>query len=368
LGAEGLAGAGAKGESMRIGFHLTPFWSPTDRTPTQILDEAIEVVAAASQMGYAWVSIGHHWLSYPTIWPQPFPVLARLAPVTGSMQLKTSVLLLPLLNPVDVAENVATLDHLCHGRLVLGVAVGYREKELAAVGLTRKDRGAKLEEAIHVLKRLWSGEEVTYAGRYVRIEQGRMGFTPYQKPHPPLELGAQSDAATKRAARLADGVFFGPQTAWDTVARLAALYRAEREAQGRPGLGVLGASRSLMVGKSKEDAVARASAYLEKTFTMYKTWEMQELSMAPLQLDSDIPLDSWAIHGAPADCVETLLRARDEIGLNAVGFTIYSLPRSPQERIEYLQMIAEEIVAKVATPAAATPAVEGRGAGSSSEA
>jgi hypothetical protein len=100
---------------------------------------------------------------------------------------------------------------------------------------------------------------------------------------------------------------------------------------------------------------------------MYKTWEMQELSMAPLQLDSDIPLDSWAIHGSPADCVETLLRARDEIGLNAVGFTIYSLPRAPQERIEYLQMIAEEIVAKVATPTTA-PATGSRGAGGGGEA
>ena len=60
---------------MRIGFHLTPFWSPTDRAPTAIIDEAIEVVRAASTMGFAWVSIGHHWLSHPTVWPQPIPML-----------------------------------------------------------------------------------------------------------------------------------------------------------------------------------------------------------------------------------------------------------------------------------------------------
>ena len=61
---------------MQIGFHLTPFWSPTDRSPTQIIDEMIEVVRAASAMGYAWVSVGQHWTSYPTIWPQPFPIIA----------------------------------------------------------------------------------------------------------------------------------------------------------------------------------------------------------------------------------------------------------------------------------------------------
>src|SRR6266536_1738958 len=200
---------------MRLGFHLTPFWSPTDRPPHQILDETIEVVAAASKMGFDWVSIGQHWISYPTVWPQPVPFLARIAPETGSMQLKTSVLLVPLLNPVDVAETIATLDHLCHGRLVLGVSVGYREQEL------------------------------------------------------------------------------------------------------------------------------------DKTFAMYDTWRMQEAGMVPLQLDSRIGLDDWTIHGSSKDCVETLLHARDEYGLDAIGFTIYSLPRSPHARIEYLQQIAEEIVAPV---------------------
>jgi len=110
---------------MEIGFHLTPFWSPTDRNPTQIIDEAIQVVAAASRMGYRWVSIGQHWISHPTVWPQPYPMLARLAPETGSMRLKTSVLLLPIMNAVETAENVATLDHITHGRLDVGVAIGY---------------------------------------------------------------------------------------------------------------------------------------------------------------------------------------------------------------------------------------------------
>jgi len=68
-------------------------------------------------MGYAWVSAPHHWLAHPTAWPQPYPLLARLAPESGTMRLKTSVLLLPLLNPVEVAENIATLDHITHGRL-----------------------------------------------------------------------------------------------------------------------------------------------------------------------------------------------------------------------------------------------------------
>ena len=331
---------------MQVGFHLTPFWSPTDRTATQILDEAIEVVAAAAKMGYAWVSVGNHWLSFPTIWPQPFPLLARLAPETGQMLLKTSVLLLPLYNPVEVAENVATLDHLSHGRLIVGLSIGYREAELAAAGLSRKDRGPKLEESVELMKRLWSGEEITFEGKYTTVVNGRMGFTPYQKPHPLLEMGAQSEGATKRAARIADGVFFGPQDAWADVAHLAQVYRTSRQGLGKD-LGMLGASRSLMLAKSKSEARKAAEQYLEKTFNMYRTWSMQERSMVELNLGFDKDLDEWTINGSAADCVETILRARDEIGLNRIGLTIYSLPRTPQERIEYLQMIAEDVIAKV---------------------
>jgi alkanesulfonate monooxygenase SsuD/methylene tetrahydromethanopterin reductase-like flavin-dependent oxidoreductase (luciferase family) len=331
---------------MQIGFHLTPFWSPTDRTPTQIIDEAIEVIAAASKMGFGWVSMGNHWLSHPTIWPQPFPLVARLAPETGDMLIRTSVLLVPLFNPVDIAENVATLDHITHGRLVLGMSIGYREQELEVAGLSRKDRVPKLEESVALMKQLWSGEEVTFEGKYTKLVKGRMGFTPYQKPHPLLEMGAQSEGATKRAARITDGVFFGPQAPWTYVSQLADLYRATRKELGKD-LGMLGASRSLMVAGSKEEAKKTAEQYLEKTFNMYKTWSMQESNMAELQLSSEASLDDWAIHGSPADCVEKIEYARDELGLNRIGFTIYSLPRSPQERIEYLQMIAEDIVAKV---------------------
>jgi len=331
---------------MKIGFHLTPFWSPVDRGPTRIIDEAIQVVAAASRMGFAWVSIGQHWLSYPTVWPQPFPMLARLAPETGAMRLKTSVLLLPLVNAVEAAENIATLDHLTHGRLDVGVAIGYREAELEAVGLSRGDRAPKLEESLALMKRLWSGQEVTHRGTYVRVTAGRMGFTPYQTPHPPLEMGAQSAGATRRAARLTDGVFFGPQVAWRDIASLAAVFREARAESGASAPGSVGASRSLIVGTSKEAAASGAREYLEKTFAMYRAWEMQEKTMAPLQLGFDSALDDWTVNGSPRDCVATLMRAR-EMGLERIGFTIYSLPRGVEARIDYLQMIADEILRPV---------------------
>ena len=328
---------------MQIGFHLTPFWSPTDRPPTAILDEAIAVVRAASSMGFAWVSVGHHWISYPTVWPQPIPLLARLAPESAALRLKTSMLLLPLLNAVDVAENVATLDHLTHGRLDVGVAIGYRAPELQAAGLTRAERVRKLEESLEVMKRLWRGESVSVDAAYTRLTGARLGLLPRQQPHPPIEMGAQSVGATRRAARLADAVFFGPQVSWPDVARLVGVYReaCSGDAARTPGRAL--ASRSLIVGASKEAARSAAQAYLERTFAMYRGWDMQEPTMVPLQLGFEKSLDDWTINGTAADCVAAIARAR-ALGLDGIGLTIYSLPRDVSARIEYLQMIAEDIV------------------------
>jgi len=329
---------------MKIGLHLTPFYSPTDRPPWQIIDELVPVARSADRHGFAWLSAPHHWASYPTVWPQPFLILARLAPETDAIRLMTLVLLLPLLNALDVAEQTATLDQISRGRLTLGVAIGYREAELEAVGLTRKDRVPKLEESLALMKRLWSGEEVNFEGRYCRVRNARMGFTPMQSPHPPIVMGAQSEGAARRAGRLADGVFFGPQVAWADIKRLAPSYLAARQEAGLPGPGILGASRSLILGADKADAARRAKAYLERTFTTYRTWQMQERTMVPLQLSFEQSLDDWTIYGSPGDCVETIQRARDDTGLTHISFTIYSLPRELPARLDTLQTIAEEIL------------------------
>jgi alkanesulfonate monooxygenase SsuD/methylene tetrahydromethanopterin reductase-like flavin-dependent oxidoreductase (luciferase family) len=328
---------------MRIGFHLTPFWSPPGRGATKLIDEMLWLVSTASRLGFAWVSVPHHWLGYPSFFPHPFPLIARMAPEAGRMRLKTSVLVLPLMNAVDVAENVATLDHITHGRLDVGIGIGYRETELTAAGISRRDRAPKLEESVELMKKLWTGEDVTLEGRYIRVLKGRMGYTPFQHPYPFLEMGAQSVGATRRAARLTDGVFFGPQVTWNDVGALIGVFREARAASDLRTPGTIVASRSLIVGTSKEQALANGKEYIEKTFANYKAWDMQETAMVRLQLDWSRDLDAWTVYGSPKDCVEAVQRGQAQ-GLDGIGFTMYSLPRDLDARIDYLHMVSEEIL------------------------
>ena len=141
---------------MEFGLYLRSFLTDRTRPLYEQIDELVEICHVARDSGFSAVTMPQHWVSHPTIWPQPFQVLARLAPETGDMRLLTGIVLLPLHNPVQVAEDVATLDHICRGRLTFGVGIGYRETELGAVGATRRDRVPRLTESIEIMKQLWS--------------------------------------------------------------------------------------------------------------------------------------------------------------------------------------------------------------------
>ena len=118
--------------------------------------QQLEQFRASRDAGFDIYCWAHHYLIDPFQHFQPFPILARLAAESGEMKLATSVLLLPLLNPVDVAEQVATLDHIAEGRFILGLGLGYRPEESEAFGTRMADRSARSSDALELMIRLWT--------------------------------------------------------------------------------------------------------------------------------------------------------------------------------------------------------------------
>ncbi len=137
----------------------------------------------------------------------PLLQLAQAAVISRRLTFGTSVYLLPLRHPVPVAKQVASLDHLTEGRFIFGVGVGGEfAKEYEACGVPIKERGARLGEAIPLLRKLWSGEPVTHEGRYYPSFTGVPMQPPARQPGgPPIWCGGRSDGALARAGRLADG-------------------------------------------------------------------------------------------------------------------------------------------------------------------
>ena len=169
---------------MEVGLYLRDHLEDPTRPVYEQIEEAAEVCRWARDLGFSAMYMPQHFVSYPTVWPQPLQILSRLAPETGQMRLLTGILLLPYHNPLDLAEQIATVDHICHGRFTLGAGIGYRETELAAFGTNRRERVSRFEESLALMRQLWTGESVNFEGKYWQLHDGKMGFTPVQKPHP----------------------------------------------------------------------------------------------------------------------------------------------------------------------------------------
>jgi alkanesulfonate monooxygenase SsuD/methylene tetrahydromethanopterin reductase-like flavin-dependent oxidoreductase (luciferase family) len=194
---------------VRFGLGLSVQHLPEDPQAVRFR-EHVEQVRLARAVGFSSVWASQHYLSDPFTYFQPIPTLARLAADARGMILGTGVLLLPLLHPVDVAEQLATLDVIADGRLVFGVGLGYRDVENLAFGHDPKQRVGRFEESLEVVERLWRGEPVDYEGRYFTLRGARISMRPMQSPRPPVWLAANGDAGVRRAARLGDAWLMNP--------------------------------------------------------------------------------------------------------------------------------------------------------------
>ncbi len=209
---------------------------------------AVELVQAAEAAGFesAW-TVEHtviprgYQSAYPYaengrlpggegdfVLPDPQIWMAYVAARTTRIKLATGILILPQHNPVICAKQVATLDYMSGGRVLLGIGVGWLREEFEALGVPFAERGARTEEYMHALRALWTMDAPTYEGRFVRFKDA------YMRPKPvngtvPIIIGGHSKAAASRAGRLADGFF----PARGASPELLAIVRGAAESVGR---------------------------------------------------------------------------------------------------------------------------------------
>jgi len=138
--------------------------------------------------------------------PDPLIWLAYVAAATTKIKLATGVLILPQHNPVITAKQVATIDHLSGGRMMLGVGVGWMKEEFDAIGAPFEKRGKRTDEYVAAMRELWSAKQPSYAGEFVNFTNAYCLPQPVDK-RVPIVIGGDSDAAARRAGRLGDGYF-----------------------------------------------------------------------------------------------------------------------------------------------------------------
>ena len=193
----------------------------TAQSGATLLTDALSMTHAARDAGYTGVVAGQHFLTAPQAYLQPLPLLSRLAPESGNMRLVAGVLVLPLLDPVALAEEVATVDTLCGGRLVVGAGTGYRRVEFDAFGVGMADRRKKQLRALDEMVTWW-------AGARVRDTDARLGLRPVSSPHPPIWLAAGGPRSYQAALDRGHTPFIGPQVPPSRLAELLASRRGPK--------------------------------------------------------------------------------------------------------------------------------------------
>ncbi len=329
---------------MEVGLCIRDYLDDPTRSIHEQVEEAAEVCRQANALGFSAIYAPQHFVSYPTVWLQPMQALARLAPDAEGLKLMTGILLLAYFNPVDIAEQTATLDQISDGRFILGLGIGYREKELEAFGTNRRERVSRFEESITLMKKLWTGDSVTFEGKYWQVHDVKMSFTPVQKPHPPIWIAAQSTGAVRRAAKMGSACLLGPQPSWDDLRFLGRQYNEALQELGSGSNGILAAHRTIAIAKDRETALTQATAAGEAKAGMYGSFDMQEASTVDFGLTDTRDLADWSIVGSPQDCAETITKCHEEYGLDYVGLTCLNLPKGQSARLEYLQFISEELL------------------------
>lgn len=309
---------------MRFSLSVVPFHDAASDQPYR---RTFELCQLAESLGFDTVMVGHHHFIEGQI-SDPFTLLAGIAVHTSRLRVATAIFLLPLHHPLQVAERVATLDQLSRGRISLGVGVGWNPLEYAAFGSSLAERGARIEESLGLLRRLWTEREVEGTGSFWRFPPVSVYPRPVQSPHPPLWVAGNAPAAIDRAARLGTAWLCDPVQTLDRVSELHAQYRQRCARAGTTPDTVLrryawlGRDRATMERDFLPAFVGKQLAYWRQSTEA----ESERRLFARIDAGDDVSPTEIArgrfFGGSPADVIEGIEECRDLTGCThiSVGF------------------------------------------------
>ena len=334
---------------MDLSLNIRGQYPPGDDMPAR-LEELLEQVRLAERLGFRAITKSQHYSSTPFQEIQQIPFLARAAAEVTDIKLITSITLLPLQKPLDMAEQLSALDLISGGKVIFGVGLGYREVEFKAFGTTGKERVKRFEENLAAIKRLWTEDKVTMAGSHFELIEATCSLRPQQNPHPPIWMGANADVAIRRAARLADSWMINPHNRVDTIVQQIEVYKRALEKASKPFPDVLPISREMFVGKDRADAIRQAEPYVAAKYKAYHEWgqdkQMPEgdndLGMAYEELQ-----DGRFIFGSVDEVAEQIIVLAKATGINQLGCPVQWIGMPQSHVIEQMHLLGEEVLPRV---------------------
>jgi alkanesulfonate monooxygenase SsuD/methylene tetrahydromethanopterin reductase-like flavin-dependent oxidoreductase (luciferase family) len=319
-----------------------------------------EQIELARQAGFTSLVFGQHLLTKPIQMPAPIPHLTSAIDISGSMTLCTGVLLLPLFNPVLLAEDLASVDWLSGGRLVVGVGLGYRPEEYAAAGVAMTGRVSRFNEAVAVMRKVWESQDGwSFQGKHFSYEGLPGGLRPVQRPHPPFWVAADADNAVRRAGRMGAAWYINPRAQVHTLSRQLPIYQEELAANGHTPPTIFPIRREAFVGRTDAEARQMAVKYLKRQLELYRRWGqydiMPDADARQIEFSEDDIPDTYLVGTAErvADLIDQYVEA---LGVNHFVLRM-QWPGTPQDVVlRSITGVGERLVPRFASGGMTKPA------------
>lgn len=314
-----------------------PAFGPASQS--EVYSEAMSMYRWADEQGFDFAVVSeHHGLDDGWI-PAPVVVAAAVAAITTRIRIMLSAVIVPLHDPIRLAEQLAVLDHLSQGRVWTVAGAGYRAVEFEMGGVPMKRRGALLEEHLRVMLEAWKGEAFEYDGRTVRVTP-----RPFTDPHPMVLVGGGVEVAARRAARL-----HLPMMPMNTEPRLQEWYRDEAEKVGYTGgfVTVPQGPTIVHVTHDPERTWAEIGEYLlyeAQTYASFQTPGQWSTPKVEAETVEDLKASAQIVVGTPDEVLEA---ARGLPRFGAMTFNPMAGGIPPAIAWESLEIFAGEVLPRL---------------------
>ena len=310
--------------------------------------ETLAFVRAADRLGFDSVTKTQHYSSHPFQALQLVPMLARFAAEAPRVRLNAGLVLLPMMSPLHVAEEFATLDIITGGKIILGVGLGYRDVEFKAFGVPKSQRAKRFEANIVAIRRLWTEEKVRMKTPYFELDDASCLPKPLQAPHPPIWVGANADPAIERAARLGDTWYIGPAIEIEPLQRQMDIYKRALDAAGKPFPSELPMRREVFVAKTRTEAIRLCAPYLGAKYAAYHQWgqDMPDDDKG-LGQEFEALAGNRFIIGSPDEVAAQLIDLNRQLGVNHVVMSTEWAGMPESLALETIDMLATEVFPRV---------------------
>lgn len=349
---------------MKFGHFCLPTYFPdVDGNPGLLMRRWLDLLAESEALGFdsLWAN-EHHFDPYGGIIPSPPTLLAALSQRTQRVRLGTSIVVLPLHNPIEIAEQLAMVDLMSNGRVEFGIGRGFVEFDYDRLHVPREGSNERMREQLEVILKAWRGERFSHEGRFYTYKDVELWPKPEQRPHPPIWVSCSRTPAS--FAWAGERGFNVLTVAYHSVQNLipnTRLYREAWDKAGHPkGKWNLATHYHCVLAESKREAREIAGKawrrYMEATNHTFERLEAgatgpgadarrkltQELS------DTDRMVEELRqIAGTPDECVTLLERAQDVLGFNQCDCTFFFGGVTYEQAQRSLRLFATEVMPKL---------------------